>query len=245
MRLIRFGEPGHEKPGLLQEDGIVDLGRYFKVIPDIGEAFFREGWLARIAAGCYSGRAMEVRYGAPVIRPSKIICLGKNYVEHAREGGFEVPEAPLLFCKSPNTLNGPFDPVPMPRSSSQIDWEVELAVIIGREGKRIAGADAMAYIAGYSVFNDVSGRQAQFAHSQWFRGKSLFIILMFPGGRGRSFQHFADSRGGGGNAVVKLGSGAGNGQQFRQGMDPSAAGVVPGINPSAWHVATQKLFENG
>lgn len=173
MKLIRFGGPGNEKPGLWQEDGIVDLRCHFKEIPDIGEAFFREGWLERLAAGQFAGRTMDVRFGAPVSRPSKIICLGKNYVEHAREGDFDVPEAPLLFCKGPNTLNGPFDPVLLPHSSSQIDWEVELAVVIGREGKRISRSDAMAYVAGYSVFNDVSGRQAQFAQSQWFRGKSF------------------------------------------------------------------------
>lgn len=173
MKLIRFGEPGNERPGLWQEDGIVDLRSHFREIPDIDQTFFRDGWLERIAAEHFAGRPMEVRFGPPVTRPSKIICLGKNYMEHAREGGFEVPEAPLLFAKSPNTLNGPFDPVLLPRSSSQIDWEVELAVVIGQEGKRISRSEAMAYIAGYAVLNDVSGRQAQFAQSQWFRGKSF------------------------------------------------------------------------
>ena len=116
---------------------------------------------------------MDVRIGCPVHRPSKIICLGKNYAEHAREGGFDSPGKPLLFCKSPNTLNGPFDPVLLPQSSGQVDWEVELAVIIGREGKRIKRKDAYEFIAGYSVMNDVSGRQAQFSDSQWYRGKSF------------------------------------------------------------------------
>ena len=80
---------------------------------------------------------MDVRIGCPVCRPSKIICLGKNYSEHAKEGGFENPERPLLFCKTPNTLNGPYDPIVLPKSSVQVDWEVELAVIIGKKGKRI------------------------------------------------------------------------------------------------------------
>jgi 2-keto-4-pentenoate hydratase/2-oxohepta-3-ene-1,7-dioic acid hydratase in catechol pathway len=79
----------------------------------------------------------------------------------------------LLFSKGPNTLNGPYDPVTLPRSSSQVDWEVELAVVIGRRGKRISRSDAIGYIAGFSVLNDVSAREAQFAHSQWFRGKSF------------------------------------------------------------------------
>jgi 2-keto-4-pentenoate hydratase/2-oxohepta-3-ene-1,7-dioic acid hydratase in catechol pathway len=116
---------------------------------------------------------MDVRLGAPVFRPEKIVCLGKNYAEHAKEGGFDMPEAPLLFCKTPNALNGPFDPIFMPISSDQIDWEVELAVVIGKKGLRIPQDRALDYIAGYTVMNDVSGRRAQFAHSQWFRGKSF------------------------------------------------------------------------
>jgi 2,4-diketo-3-deoxy-L-fuconate hydrolase len=173
MKLIRFGDPGNERPGLLQADGVVDLGLYFKDIPDIGRTFFEDDWIQRVSRLKASGRELIERLGPPIPHPSKIICLGKNYVEHAREGGFDVPEAPLLFCKSPNAVNGPFDPVIMPRSSARIDWEVELAVVIGREGKRISRADAMDYVAGYTVLNDVSARQAQFAQSQWFRGKSF------------------------------------------------------------------------
>jgi len=173
MRLIRFGEQGRETPGLLREGGIVDLREIFPGIPDIGEAFFREGWLKRLAAVPDEGRPMETRLGCPIHRPSKIICLGKNYVEHAREGGFEKPESPMLFCKGTNALNGPFDPIRLPRSSGKVDWEVELAVVIGREGKRIPRGDALDYIAGYAVMNDVSGREAQFSDLQWFRGKSF------------------------------------------------------------------------
>ena len=173
MRLVRFGNPGDERPGLLQDDGIVDLRALFPEIPDIGERFFADDWLERLAGLNAAGRRMEVRLGPPVARPGKIICLGKNYAEHAKEGGFEMPLAPLLFCKTGNALNGPFDPVQMPRSAGQIDWEVELAVVIGKSGKRIAEDKAFEYIAGFSVMNDVSAREAQFAHSQWFRGKSF------------------------------------------------------------------------
>ena len=173
MRLVRFGNPGDERPGLLQDDGIVDLRALFPEIPDIGERFFADDWLERLAGLNAAGRRMEVRLGPPVARPGKIICLGKNYAEHAKEGGFEMPSAPLLFCKTGNALNGPFDPVQMPRSAGQIDWEVELAVVIGKSGKRIAEDKAFEYIAGFSVMNDVSAREAQFAHSQWFRGKSF------------------------------------------------------------------------
>lgn len=173
MRLIRFGAIGHERPGLWLEDGIVDLRAIFPDIPDIGESFFAEGWLEKAGGVDAEPKKMDVRLGPPVARPSKIICLGKNYPEHAKEGGFDMPEAPLLFCKTPNALNGPFDPVLLPRSSDQIDWEVELAVVIGKAGKRIPAARAFDHVAGYTVMNDVSGRRAQFAHSQWFRGKSF------------------------------------------------------------------------
>jgi 2-keto-4-pentenoate hydratase/2-oxohepta-3-ene-1,7-dioic acid hydratase in catechol pathway len=173
MRLIRFGDVGQEKPGLWQQGRIVDLKSIFPEIPDIGEAFFRGGWLQRIESVEDTGKKMEVRIGCPVCRPSKIICLGLNYLDHKEEGGFEKPSKPLLFCKTENTLTGPFDPIVLPQSCSQIDWEVELAVVIGREGKRISTEDALKYVAGFSVMNDVSGREAQFADSQWFRGKSF------------------------------------------------------------------------
>ncbi len=173
MRLIRFGPPGMERPGLLKADGIVDLRSVYADIPDIGEQFFEEGWLDKLTGADLEAKPMEVRYGPPVCRPQKIICLGKNYEEHAKEGGFDLPEAPLLFCKTPNALNGPHDPILLPKSSDQVDWEVELAVVVGKAGKRIPKDRAWSHVAGYCVMNDVSGRRAQFAHSQWFRGKSF------------------------------------------------------------------------
>lgn len=173
MKLIRFGNKGQERPGLLQGDGIVDLRAHFKDIPDIDTTFFNQGWIERLAGMRLNGKKLEERIGPPVANPSKIICLGKNYIEHAKEGGFDAPTSPLIFCKTPNTLNGPYDPVLLPQSSGQIDWEVELAIVIGKMGKRIAKQDALAHIAGVTVMNDVSARQAQFADSQWFRGKSF------------------------------------------------------------------------
>jgi 2-keto-4-pentenoate hydratase/2-oxohepta-3-ene-1,7-dioic acid hydratase in catechol pathway len=173
MKLIRFGARGEERPGLWQADGVVDLRDLFPGIPDIDGSFFEQGWPARLAGVRASGRPLQTRWAAPIARPSKIICLGKNYAEHAKEGGFEAPASPLIFCKTPNTLNGPFDPVLLPQSSGQVDWEVELAVVIGTAGKRIPKEKAMAHVAGVTVMNDVSGRQAQFADSQWFRGKSF------------------------------------------------------------------------
>ncbi|MDJ0804165.1 MAG: fumarylacetoacetate hydrolase family protein [Desulfobacterales bacterium] len=173
MRLIRFGEPGREAPGLWQDGRIVALRRHFPDIPDVGEAFFREGWLERIRGLDDAGMEQDVRLGPPIVHPSKLICLGKNYVEHAREGHFEPPAKPLLFAKAPSALNGPRDPVVLPRSCGQVDWEVELALVIGRKGKRIRKQEAFDYIAGYTVMNDVSGREAQFGDGQWFRGKSF------------------------------------------------------------------------
>lgn len=173
MRLIRFGEPGREKPGLMRDGRIVDLTRLFPGIPDVGQTFFEEGWLEKIAGVDVAGETMDVRLGSPVARPSTIICVGKNYAEHAREGGFERPESPVLFSKASSALNGPHDPIRMPRSSCQVDWEVELAVIVGKRAKGVAAEEAFGYVAGFSVMNDVSGRDAQFGDGQWFRGKSF------------------------------------------------------------------------
>lgn len=173
MRLIRFGPAGQEKPGLWQADRVVDLRAIFPEIPDISERFFKDGWLQRIQQIEDPGQEMDVRLGCPLCRPSKIICLGLNYLDHNEESGFEKPQRPILFSKTPNALTGPFDPIMLPQSCDQIDWEVELAVVIGRAGKRIAAEDALDYVAGFSVLNDVSGRQAQFSDSQWFRGKSF------------------------------------------------------------------------
>ncbi len=173
MKLVRFGDKGKERPGLYKEGKIVDLRKLFPEIPDIGEVFFRENWLEKIADINNPGESIKDRIGCPIHAPSKIICLGKNYAEHAKEGGFENPDKPLIFCKAPNALNGPFDPIVLPRSSGKIDWEVELAVIIAKEGKRIRQKNALDYIAGFTIMNDVSGREAQFSDSQWFRGKSF------------------------------------------------------------------------
>jgi len=173
MKLVRFGKKGKARPGLWRDGKIVDLRKIFPEIPDISEAFFRGGWLEKVARVKDTGQKIEERIACPIHRPSKIICLGKNYAEHAKEGGFENPEKPLIFCKTPNALNGPFDPIILPKSSGQVDWEVELAVVIAKEGKRINRTDAFDYIAGFTVMNDVSGREAQFSDSQWFRGKSF------------------------------------------------------------------------
>ncbi|MDO9109606.1 MAG: fumarylacetoacetate hydrolase family protein [Desulfatirhabdiaceae bacterium] len=173
MKLIRMIHNGQIKPGLWKDGRIVDLKTIFPSIPDIGETFFTEGWLEKISAVKDPGHALDVRLTSPICRPSKIICLGKNYAEHAKEGGFDNPDKPLLFSKAPSALSGPFDPILLPKSCGRVDWEVELAVIIGKKCKRISRTNAMDHIAGFTVMNDVSAREAQFGDGQWFRGKSL------------------------------------------------------------------------
>ena len=173
MKLIRMIQNGEVRPGLWRDGLIVDLKTIFPSIPDIGETFFKEGWLEKLSSVDDPGLALNVRLTSPVCRPSKIICLGKNYAEHAKEGGFDNPDKPLLFCKAPSALSGPFDPIVLPISCGKVDWEVELAVIIGKTCRRISRANAMVHIAGFTVMNDVSAREAQFGDAQWFRGKSF------------------------------------------------------------------------
>ena len=173
MKLIRMIQHGEVKPGLWKDGLIVDLKTIYPSIPDIGETFFAEGWLEKISRVNDPGHALNARLTSPICRPSKIICLGKNYAEHAKEGGFDNPVKPLLFCKAPSALTGPFDPIMLPGSSGQVDWEVELAVVIGKTCKRISRMHAMDHIAGFTVMNDVSAREAQFGDAQWFRGKSF------------------------------------------------------------------------
>ena len=173
MRLIRYGEKGKENPGLLKDGKIVNLRRIFPEIPDISETFFRDGWMEKLAKVSDSGQEMDVRLGCPILHPSKLICLGINYLEHKQETGFEKPANPLLFCKTPNTLNGPLDPILLPHSSKQVDWEVELAVVIGKKAKYLDESDALGHVAGYLLHNDYSEREFQLERGgQWVKGKS-------------------------------------------------------------------------
>ena len=178
MRLIRFGSPGAEKPGLLLPDGTrVDASA---VANDYDEAFFAGDGVARLRAWLEEGKAADAprvdkneRLAPPVARPSKIVCIGLNYYNHAKESKMAVPEEPVLFMKASTSLSGPFDPIILPRGSRKTDWEVELAVIIGRQAKYVAESEALEYVAGYSVMNDVSEREYQIERGgQWVKGKS-------------------------------------------------------------------------
>ncbi|MFF2962667.1 fumarylacetoacetate hydrolase family protein [Streptomyces sp. NPDC057963] len=177
MRLMRIGEPGHERPVAVCPEGRHhDLSG---ITDDIDGAF-----LAALADNPHLIPAEPalpetditgLRVGAPVARPSALLCIGQNYAAHAAESGSEPPEQPILFYKSPNTVVGPYDDVLIPRGSKKTDWEVELAVVIGRRASYLdSPADAAAHIAGYAVSNDVSERAFQLEESggQWSKGKS-------------------------------------------------------------------------
>lgn len=177
MKLIRFGEFGQERPGLLLADGIrKDVSAYFA---DFDRAFFNNAGLSRLAEiACDADRLPavdpEARWGAPVARPGKVICIGLNYADHAEEAGMPVPVEPIVFFKAPNTVVGPYDDVLIPRGSKKTDWEVELGIIIGREARYLDTVeDAEKSIAGYCVSNDISERYFQLeCGGQWVKGKS-------------------------------------------------------------------------
>ncbi|MDT7842115.1 fumarylacetoacetate hydrolase family protein [Streptomyces justiciae] len=179
MYLMRIGAPGAEKPvARVDDDTYVDLS---DTVTDFDEAFFGSGGIDRVrpvvadrvAAGQVSRFAGE-RIGAPIARPHQILCIGLNYRDHAAESGMAVPDEPILFTKSPNTLVGPNDDVRIPRGSTKTDWEVELGIVIGRRTSYLDSVDdARAAIAGYVVVNDVSERGFQLDRGgQWAKGKS-------------------------------------------------------------------------
>ena len=173
MKLLRYGAPGAEKPGLLHDGAIRDLSA---IVPDIaGDAIGPEG-IAKIAAVDPSTLPLvegDPRLGPCVAGTGKFICIGLNYSDHAAETGATVPPEPIIFMKATSAICGPNDPIVIPRKSEKTDWEVELAVIIGKPGKYIDEADAMDHVAGYAVTNDVSERGFQIEREgQWTKGKS-------------------------------------------------------------------------
>jgi 2,4-didehydro-3-deoxy-L-rhamnonate hydrolase len=177
MKLLRIGPVGSEKPAaLVGEDSYVDLS---DVVPDFDERFFGSGGLDRIRPIVAERAASAVplgdaRIGAPIARPHQILCIGLNYSDHAAETGQAVPDEPILFTKSPNTLVGPNDDVRIPRGSTKPDWEVELGIVIGTRTSYLDSVeDARAAIAGFVVVNDVSERAFQIERGgQWSKGKS-------------------------------------------------------------------------
>ena len=177
MKLIRFGEAGREEPGVMLEDGRrIDASGEFM---EYDEAFFGMGGMESLAEwvsqGCPGGAEVDpiLRLGPPIARPSKIVCVGQNYMEHAKEMGGEIPTEPVLFMKATTAWSGPYDDVEIPVNALKLDYEVELAVVIGKTAKNISEEDAMSHVAGYSVFCDYSERAFQKDHGgQWTKGKS-------------------------------------------------------------------------
>lgn len=175
MKLIRFGEPGQEKPGILLDGKRYDTSA---ITRDYDETFFTEEGIARLQAALAQKPALPevpatVRWAAPQVRPSKIICIGLNYADHARESNMEPPKEPVVFFKSTTALVGPNDDLVIPRNSTKTDWEVELAVIIGKKANYIEEKNAADYIAGYALHNDYSEREYQLERGgQWVKGKS-------------------------------------------------------------------------
>jgi len=176
MKLVRFGEPGKEKPGILVGDDIVDVSSFGE---DFGENFFANDGMNRLTSWFESRKtslpraAKNQRFGAPFTRPSKIICVGLNYSKHAAESKMPLPAEPILFFKSTTSFTGPNEDVVIPRNSKKTDWEVELAVVIGKKATYVDEADAMDHVAGFCVHNDYSEREFQLERNgQWVKGKS-------------------------------------------------------------------------
>ena len=174
MKLIRFGEPGKEKPGILIGEKRLDVS---SVVEDYNESFFENNGLDKLAAAIkdkhsFPEIAQNIRLGSPVTRPSKIICIGLNYVDHCIETNAPIPQEPIIFFKSTTALCGPDDAVVIPKNSTKTDWEVELAFVMSKKASYVEESDAMNYVAGYCLHNDYSERAFQLERGgQWAKGK--------------------------------------------------------------------------
>ena len=177
MKLIKFGTQGSEKPGVLLSNGTsIDVSA---CTPDFNEAFFESDGLNRLSSWIENNATTApvvppgTRLGSPIARPSKIICIGLNYSDHAKESGMAVPAEPIIFFKSTTALTGPNDGLVIPAGSEKTDWEVEFAVVIGKTTRSVSESDAMAHVAGYVLHNDYSERAWQLERGgQWVKGKS-------------------------------------------------------------------------
>jgi 2,4-diketo-3-deoxy-L-fuconate hydrolase len=173
MKLIRFGEAGKEKTGVIVNDKKYDTSAFGE---DYNEAFFENDGINRLSYFLEDSLLPEitddVRLGSPLARPSKIVCIGLNYVDHAKETNATPPTEPVIFLKSTTAIVGPNDNITIPKNSVKTDWEVELAVVIGKKASYVSEADAMDYVAGYVLHNDVSEREFQIERGgTWDKGK--------------------------------------------------------------------------
>ncbi len=177
MKLIRFGEAGREKPGVLLGDGTrIDASAMGS---DYDEQFFGSGGLPKLDAWVRSNGtsaprvAPSVRLGSPICRPSKIVCIGLNFRDHAAESKMELPKEPVIFFKSTTSLVGPNDSLVIPKNATKVDWEVELAVVIGKKALYVSKEAALSFVAGFVLHNDYSERSFQLERGgQWVKGKS-------------------------------------------------------------------------
>jgi 2,4-didehydro-3-deoxy-L-rhamnonate hydrolase len=176
MKLIRFGNVNQEKAGIILDDAYYDVSLFGE---DYNEGFFENGGLDRLQKFVDSHRETlprvdkNTRLGSPVARPSKIICIGLNYADHARETGAQIPTEPIIFFKATTAIIGPYDEVIIPKNSQKTDWEVELAVVIGKKASYVSEGEALDHIAGYCLHNDLSEREFQLERNgQWVKGKS-------------------------------------------------------------------------
>lgn len=184
MRLIRFGEIGQEKPGLLAGGTTrIDASGFGE---DYDEGFFGSDGLERLSSWAREHQSDaprvpdDARWAAPVARPSKLICVGLNYRDHAAETGAALPEQPIIFSKATSSFAGPNDDLVLPRDATKTDWEVELAVVIGRVTKYVSRQDALSHVAGYALHNDYSERAFQLElGGQWVKGKSADTFAPF------------------------------------------------------------------
>ena len=173
MKLVRYGNPGKEKPGLIDSDGrLRDLSA---VVPDVGPAQLGTVMMARMRKQNPERLPLvrgKPRFGCPVANVGKFIAIGLNFADHAAEAGAPIPKEPIVFTKATSCIQGPDDPVMLPRGSTKTDWEVELGIVIGQRASYVSKKDAPAYVAGYCVVNDVSEREYQLERgSQWDKGK--------------------------------------------------------------------------
>ena len=177
MKLIRFGRNEQEKPGLELADGSrIDVSAFGE---DYNELFFGSDGINRLAEWLDHNQTQcpkigeDIRLGPPIVRPSKIVCVGLNYAKHAKESGMEVPSEPVLFFKASSAIVGPNDDVILPKNSQKSDWEVELAIVIGERASYVSVGEAMKHVAGYVLHNDISEREYQLERlGQWVKGKS-------------------------------------------------------------------------
>ena len=177
MKLIRFGHSNFEKPGIIDATGTkLDVSEFGE---DFDSSFFEKDGISRLTKWLSTNKercpivADTERLGPPIKSPSKIVCVGLNYAEHARESGMEIPTEPVLFFKATSAICGPNDNLVIPKNGTKADWEVELAVIIGKKAKYIDESEALNYVAGYTLHNDYSERAFQLEQGgQWVKGKS-------------------------------------------------------------------------